>query len=455
MKNLLFFVLVISLFSCKSNVEQADDLRLENKFEEAVALYKEAADEGNAYAKWRLYKAYSHGDGVDFDLDIAKKYLEAADKEGCDEASCDLACSYMYGWQGYDKDENKGKEKLKKLASTSTSAYVLARYSRALFYGWTFEEDKEKAETLLEKVTDKNNDLYLRTLADVYHEGGDKIERNIDKAIELYSKAYENGSSYAAYDLADIYYNGFDKIKKDTTETLKWLNKGIERNSDACMLFMSRLCLSEDSLLQDIHNEQKGVDLVKKAAKHGNGDAYNRLGTWFQFGEHVAKDDNKAMENYQKAYSLKSAGGAFSLGLAYIEGIGCTKDFAKAIEIWKRGVEYGSGGAANNLYCIYNNDVYGMGHGVINKELAKKYLMKAAELDDIMGCLNIGRQYYSGKGLLEKNDTQAFIYIKKAADMGQVDACRVLAYFYENGIGCSKNPNEAKKYEDMTKAKEK
>lgn len=41
-----------------------------------------------------------------------------------------------------------------------------------------------------------------------------------------------------------------------------------------------------------------------------------------------------------------------------------------------------------------------------------------------------------------------------AADKGVVDACSVVAYMYENAIGCHKNPNEAKKYKDMTKAKE-
>lgn len=450
MKNLLLFVLAICLFSCKSNVEQADDLRLENKFEESVALYKEAADEGNAYAKWRLYKAYSHGDGVDLDLDIAKEYLEAADKEGCEEASCDVACSYMYGWVGYDKDEEKGKEMLKKLASTSTSAYVLAKYARDLFYGSTFEEDKEKAEALLEKVIDKDNEIYLRTMADVYQNGGDKIERNIDKAIELYSKAYEKGDGFSACKLAAIYFIGYDKIKKDTVEALKWFERGIEKNDDECMLLMSSLCLSKDSLFQDIHNEQKGIDLVKKAMKHGNGDAFKRMGNYYQFGELVPKDDGKAFINYQKAYSLKSATGAFALGDAYISGIGCSKDFGKAIEVWKKAVEYGSGDAANNLYCIYDHDEYGMGKYIINKELAKKYLIEAARLDNSMGCYNIAIHYYLGNGLLEKNYSQAFIYVKKAADNGIVDACAMLAYFYENGIGCSKNPKEAKKYKDMT-----
>ena len=41
-----------------------------------------------------------------------------------------------------------------------------------------------------------------------------------------------------------------------------------------------------------------------------------------------------------------------------------------------------------------------------------------------------------------------------AADMGNVDACGVLSYFYENGIGCNKDPEKAKEYRDKTVAKE-
>ena len=51
---------------------------------------------------------------------------------------------------------------------------------------------------------------------------------------------------------------------------------------------------------------------------------------------------------------------------------------------------------------------------------------------------------------MDKSDGQAFVYVKKAADMGLIDACNVLAYFYENGIGCDKDPQKAKEYKDKT-----
>ena len=55
--------------------------------------------------------------------------------------------------------------------------------------------------------------------------------------------------------------------------------------------------------------------------------------------------------------------------------------------------------------------------------------------------------------MFDKNNDQAFIYMRKAADMGNVDACRTLAYFYENGIGVNKDPQKAKEYKDKTTVK--
>jgi len=64
---LAVLVATIALVSCQTDSEKADKLRLENKFDEAAELYQKAADEGDAYAMWRLSNAYNNGDGVDWD----------------------------------------------------------------------------------------------------------------------------------------------------------------------------------------------------------------------------------------------------------------------------------------------------------------------------------------------------------------------------------------------------
>ena len=84
--------------------------------------------------------------------------------------------------------------------------------------------------------------------------------------------------------------------KSDKKKRIEWLNRGIHSNETNCMVDMAGIYLSEDSTLQDIHNPQKGIELYKKAARHGNGKAYFALGNIYNDGEFVSKDDNKAFE---------------------------------------------------------------------------------------------------------------------------------------------------------------
>lgn len=454
MKSIYYLIFVISTimtFTSCNKVSRADSLRLDNKFEEAAKLYQEAADEGDAYAKWRLAYAYYNADGVDLDFDKAKKLLEEAAKAGCEEAKCDIACSYMYGWNNYDKDVEKGKKLFMALVEKSTNDYVIARYARELLHGWTFEQDKEKAEKLLESVNNKDNDAYLRAMGELFEVGGDKTEINYKRSLEYYMKAFAQGNRHSAWEVAEFYL-GNDEIEEDTEAQIEWLKKGVESNNTYCMLWLAKIFISEDTTLTKYHNINKGLDLIKKATKHGAGNAYTTLGHIYWEGELVGKDDEKAYDYYKKAYELKDKDGSFQYAFKYINGIGGEKDVKKGVEIWEKAVEYGSEAAANNLFCYY----YGVAWGAKLKELdkARQYLLEGAKLNDDMACNNLAKHYYKGTDLFEKNVSQAFIYFKKSADLGNVDACSSVSYMYANGIGCQKNPQKAKEYEDKTKAKE-
>ena len=454
MKRTFLFSIIIfalTLTSCQSEIEKADKLRLENKFEEAAALYQKLADKGDAYAMWRLSKAYSNGDGVDFDNARAFELTQQAAQAGCEEAKCDMAFSYMYDWFALGKDVNKGKAMLEELVKTSDNSYVLSRYAALLFYGSEpFEEDREKAMSVIKKVKDKNNPLYCYLMGDIYFVGEEDIEIDEARGVEYYIKAFNNGGRYCAYILQRLYAYGTGDIKADIPTQIAWLKRGIESNQTDCMVTMALICLYEDSVYKEYHNPQKGVDLLKKAARHGSGVAYYLLGTLYYEGDLLKKDDKKAFENWQKAASLKDPHGGSHLAYAYIEGVGCDKDVAKGIDVYKQAVENGSGQSANNLYVIYWKGDNGVKK---DEELAKYYLLKAAELGDDWGCFNLGMHYFHGSSIVDRDPDQAYVYVKKAADMGLVNACATIAFFYKEGIGCDKNPSKAKEYENKSHGK--
>ena len=137
----------------------------------------------------------------------------------------------------------------------------------------------------------------------------------------------------------------------------------------------------------------------------------------------------------------------------YIDGIGTEKDVAKGIKVWERAVELGSAAAANNLFCYY----YAIDYGGKKKDLekAKDYLFKAAKLKDDQACFNLAYFYFFGGDIVKKDNKQAFIYAKMAADQNHPDACNLVAYMYENGIGCDKDPKKAQEYRDKVNPQEK
>ncbi len=443
-----FLILVIFLLSCQSDSSKADKLRLENKFDEAAELYQKAADGGDSYAMWKLSKAYSGGEGVDFDTNKAYELLERAADKGCEEAKCDFALAYMFGWLNVKKDPQKGKELLEKLVKKSKNSYVLARYASLLFFGgYGIEEDKEKSMRILRQIENKEEPYYLSIMGNVYYYGTDEIEIDAEKAVEYYTKAYNRGRFYCADAIQSIYAKGYGSIKPNKEKHIEWLNRGIKSNVTECMGAMALLCLSEDSIYKDLHNPQRGIDLLKRAARHGDGVAYFHLGNYYYNGKYLPKDDNKAFENWEKGAKLNSCDAKGNLAYAYIEGVGCEKNIEKGIELYKQAAEEGSGFSAQKLYVCYGLGTWGV---EVNKDLSKKYLLKAAKLNDSWGCYQLGMQYYNGNDLFDRDYGQAFVYIKKAADMGHIDACKATSYFYENGIGVEKNPQKAKEYKDKT-----
>lgn len=233
-------------------------------------------------------------------------------------------------------------------------------------------------------------------------------------------------------------------MPRDIAKSIEWYKKGSDRNHKGSMIDLAQIYLNEDSTYEKFHNEQKGLELVKKAMRHLSGDAYALMGNLYQAGKVVEKDDSKAIEHYKKAVELHSAWGAFSLGLTYMQGIGCDKNMAEAVRAWEIATELGNGAAANNLFCYYYGSAFDLKKK--DKEKAKKYLLKGAELGNSYAQMNLAGLYLNGSDIIKKNVNQGFVYAKLAADQGQPDACEMVANCYDRGIGTNRDPKKAEEY---------
>lgn len=455
--SILMLVISMSFVSCISETDKADQLRLQNQFDEAAELYVKAAEKGDGYAMWQLYKAYANGDGVEYNEEKAFEYLQKSADAGCEEAIMGLGLTYLFGWYGQEIDKEKGKDIITDIVEESNNTYVLAQYAIFLMDedNGIFDYDLKKGMAILENIKErKDAGLCSEILGLVYLNGNDVVESDSDKGMSYLVKGFERGRRYCAWRIGTVYRYGQFGIDQNIEKGVEWYKKGVNANQTDCMVNLAMIYFAEksDSLKGRYHNPDQAIQLLKKAMKHGNAEAFSNMGRLYYVGEYIAKDDEKAFECYKKATELNSAEGAFSLGLAYINGTGCEKDVDKGIETWIKAAELGNAGAANNLYCYYYHHEFGNPDQDLEK--AKKYLLQAAKGGGALACRNIAYHYSKGTDLFDKNDNQAFIYMKKAADQGDVDACENLSYFYANGIGCDKDPNKAREYENKTKAKE-
>lgn len=439
----MFVCSVLCFFSsCQNKVEKADELRLKYEFEEAAKLYKEAADEGDAYAKWKLSGAYFLGEGVEVDEKKGFRLLEEAANAGLEEAKAGLACCYIGGFST-KPDIAKGKKMMDSLVETSTNAFVLSSYAGMLMSGNpAYEKNEKKAIKILESVDDKDNPFYLYDMGLVYYNG---IDNDVDyqKALEYFSKAFERGRFLGAYYCGGIYYIGGHNVKKNIDKSVEWFKKGVQAMEAGCMCSLGQIYCSTDEKYRDVNS---GIKLLENAAKLGNTDAMNYLSMCYENGENVDKDDEKSINYARKSFEKGNAYAGFLLGLKYQSGVGCKKNITKAVAIWEKAADLGSGEAANNVYVYYN--------GENNFLKAKKYLFLSAKLGNHMGMYNLACQYYGGSKLVEKNLTQAFIYAKKSADLGNPGACQLTSYMLENGEGCNADPKEAKKYKKKATGEE-
>lgn len=437
------------LTSC-SDVDRADNLFNENRFEEAAELYQKAAEDGDGYAMWKLSGMYNSGRGVQYNQKKALELLRKSANAGCEEAICDSLLAHIWGWYHFKTEPQSTFDKFVKFAKSTDNSYVQACYASVYYNGIddVLEKDKDKAEEILEKVKDKSNDRYRVMMGLIYCNGTTKTEIDENKAIEYWEKSYYYSK------IASLYLFGGSLVEKDINKAIEYYKKGVEREHSASMVSLAKIYSSSDSIYKEYHDIKTARQLISNAIHHGDGDACDMLGCWYALGENdFAIDEEKAFEYFNKAYEYCSDNGALNAGVIYYTGRGCKQNIPKAIECFTYAAEHGSGEAALNLWDLYINGTIkeGANKDVINVDKAVIYLKKAAKLNNARACLILGLNYSDESSFCGKDDQQAFAYLKKAADLGSYEACEYVSYMYKEGQGCTQDLKLSKEYEKKAK----
>lgn len=420
-------------------LSKANKLSLENNYEEAFNIYKELAEKGNAEATYRLANAYNSGKGVEQSDSFAWKYYKKSSELGSEYAKAVVAYTYFYGWFNQKKDQRKGYGMLKKLYEQTNNDYVKTHYAGLFCDRDEFiKDDKAKFDSIMQPLANSDDPYTLRGVGTIYN-SGERMDG--DKAIGYFTKAYERGDAFSAYNLARVYLFGWYNRKTDKKKAVEWLKKGVERLSTDCMIEYGNLCMDDSKDNKSYYNPSLGIAMYQKAAKLNSGHAFNALGYVYAFGTGVNVNNELATQYFKKSMERKDADGTYNYALALMNGRGCKKDMVKGLKIMYLAEERGSTEAAMNIFWSLFNG------GKANSKELRTHLEKAAKAESGDAFFVMAQLCQNGQLGYTQDSMQAFVYMKKAADAGVPEACKMLANYYRNGYGCRIDVAKANEYQ--------
>jgi TPR repeat protein len=214
--------------------------------EEAVILFRTAAEKGNIAAQHALGIAYLTGLGIKKNADEAVKWLQPAADAGHPDAMFKLASLYA---QGGDLPRNE--QKASALArSAAERGHAEAQYNLATLYaaGRGVEKDMKEAAKWFQKAAESGHPTAQSNLGVLYATGGG-VEKSADEALKWWQKAAEQGQPSAQFNLAHLYREG-KGVSKDLTEAYKWYHLAAQQGDKDAAL--ARDALAVDMLPSDV-----------------------------------------------------------------------------------------------------------------------------------------------------------------------------------------------------------
>lgn len=179
----------------------------------------------------------------------------------------------------------------------------------------------------------------------------------------------------------------------------------------------------------DAEDYKTAFELFKPLAEAGNDDAQYYVGAMYQYGGGVSQSDEQAFYWFEQSAENGDDEAQYGLGLMYADGEGVKQSDKKARHWFERSAAQGHDGAQ-----------YELGEALRTKSPKKAlpWLLKAAAQNNSDAYVSLGHMHSFGKGVAE-NETKAFEYYQKAADLGNTYGLYWTANSLINGDGVQKD----------------
>lgn len=270
------------------------------------------------------------------------------------------------------------------------------------------------AQKILKKLSNAQNPEAMFTLADAIGKGmfGESDNK---ESFTLYQSAAKLGHAAAAYRTAVCCEIGNDEgggTRKDPLKAMQWYKRASTLGDTPAMYKVGMILLK--GLLGQQRNPREAISWLKRAAE--------------------AADTENPHALHELGLLYESAGPNDVI----------LRDPAYAFQLFKQAAELGYKFSQFRLGCAYE---YGLMGCPIEPRLSIMWYSKAAEQGEHQSELALSGWYLTGSdNVLGQNDTEAYLWARKAAMAGLAKAEYAMGYFTEMGIGVPANLEDAKRW---------
>lgn len=289
-------------------------------------------------------------------------------------------------------------------------------------------EDVKSAIALIEDAANSGNAMARITMAQMYIEGAG-VPKDPELAVRWLERAQEKEPNESAYYLGLI-----AEAAKDQARAISLLTKAANNKYLPAMVYLGNKFLNGTGVQANAEEARKWFTAAVEA---GLPSAKVNLGVIAEYEAAQEKDKDKqkelfkkALALYQEAADLKVGEAYNKMGYYYENGLGVTKDDAKAYEWYKKGSDAGVAVSTFNLG-VLNEE--GRGVKAKSEPEALQYYYTAAKAGLPAGQTALAQRYRGGKGGLDKDPIAAMAWLEKAAQAGNVNSQIELANMLETG----------------------
>lgn len=450
-------------------------------YEEALKLYRLAADQGLALAQNRLGECYQKGVGVELNFKEAISWFQQAAAQGYDLAYFNLGVCYENGYGcrvdylqaknyyslGRESDYGDGRTKLWSTAAIMRINDKLRSDSHAQLTQGTRCEEKEDyegalhwyrkawegnvlgAQSALHRLYEKGygcetsdaeyvawlitkaNEVDLKKVALLakMYEDGDGVVQDFEKAIAFYGQLAEQGDENAFSSLERLYERGYGRDTKNIGY-VEWVKRRAQEGDCEQVVALAHMYEEGNGVPQDLNLAAHWFAIAVEQSVQDVKQPFERLLT-MGYGRDVS---SKAYRDWLQMQTEAQYGDfQIAVGDYFLQE---NRDVQEASEWYHRALELGAIRAKECLFALYegcyfvdSSDVYVEWLNKKSEGGDKKYLLKLADVYEKTG-----------------DDAKLFECYQRLAQQGDSIALRQLADCYLHGKGVVANDSQALKY---------